>query len=257
VAGDGLLIRIRSTSIGVLGLVAAVGLGLTAYVSNQGWPEVFSGPLPQQPRSELIHNDPIVGPRLDAAAASPAQRRPEGPIGSRTARSGAVESPGSRLASSHQVSVPAEGHPPVGGGSAPAGEPAASQPSPPRGAPTSEAPGSPPASTPQQAKEGSPKPVATGAKGDEAPGHSGNAPGQSDKQHGHADDPHGHSSYPKGSSAPAKHGEPASVAPTSGHAHGNEPTYAPSTGKGHAYESPPAESPSAPTSHGKQGRGGH
>lgn len=45
-AGDGLLVRIRSTSIGLMGLVTAVGLGLVAFISQQGWPGVLGGPLP-------------------------------------------------------------------------------------------------------------------------------------------------------------------------------------------------------------------
>jgi hypothetical protein len=58
-AGDGLLVRIRSTSIALLGMVTAVGLGLVVFISQQGWPEVFSGPIPAAPQSAVVHNDTI------------------------------------------------------------------------------------------------------------------------------------------------------------------------------------------------------
>lgn len=54
-AGDGLLVRLRSTSIGLLGLVAAVGLGLIAFISQLGWPGVFSQPIPGS-RAGSVHD---------------------------------------------------------------------------------------------------------------------------------------------------------------------------------------------------------
>jgi len=61
--GDGMLVRLRSTTIGILGAVAAMGLGLVAVASQQGWPGVFSGPLPQAP-AQLVENDPLLAPVL-------------------------------------------------------------------------------------------------------------------------------------------------------------------------------------------------
>lgn len=59
-AGDGLM-RIRNTSIAMLALVAAIGLGLVVFVSQQGWPGVLSGPIPDSPvKLGVVHNDPIV-----------------------------------------------------------------------------------------------------------------------------------------------------------------------------------------------------
>jgi hypothetical protein len=49
VFGDGLLERARSTSFALLGVVAAIGLGMVAFVLNQGWPVTVGGPLPGAP----------------------------------------------------------------------------------------------------------------------------------------------------------------------------------------------------------------
>ncbi len=65
-AGDGLLVRLRSTSIALLAVVAAIGLGLVAFISQMGWPAVFSGPIPAGPELGAVRNDPIVAPRAPA-----------------------------------------------------------------------------------------------------------------------------------------------------------------------------------------------
>ncbi len=67
-AGSGMLIRLRSSTLGILGLVAATGLALIAFASLQGWPGVLTGPLPQAPGPDLIRNDPIVAPAGEPAA---------------------------------------------------------------------------------------------------------------------------------------------------------------------------------------------
>lgn len=61
-AGDGLLVRLRSASIALLAVVAAIGLGLIAFVMQMGWPTVFSGPIPAGPELGVVRNDPIVAP---------------------------------------------------------------------------------------------------------------------------------------------------------------------------------------------------
>jgi len=48
-AGGSMLLRLRRTSIALLALVGAVGLGLIAFISQLGWPTVLSGPLPSPP----------------------------------------------------------------------------------------------------------------------------------------------------------------------------------------------------------------
>lgn len=67
-AGDGLLVRLRSTTIAILGVVAAIGLALVAIASQMGWPSVLSGPLPQTPEA-FARNATIVAP------ASPSSHR--------------------------------------------------------------------------------------------------------------------------------------------------------------------------------------
>jgi hypothetical protein len=47
--GDGMPERLRSTSIALIGTVAAIGLGTVAFVLQLGLPSVVSGPLPEPP----------------------------------------------------------------------------------------------------------------------------------------------------------------------------------------------------------------
>lgn len=62
-AGDGLLVRLRSVSIGLLGLVAATGLGLVAFIAGQGWPGTFNGPIPANrgPALGAVHGAVALG----------------------------------------------------------------------------------------------------------------------------------------------------------------------------------------------------
>ena len=46
ILGNGLLERMRSTSLALLGFTAAVGLAMMALALNQDWPLVESGPIP-------------------------------------------------------------------------------------------------------------------------------------------------------------------------------------------------------------------
>jgi hypothetical protein len=87
-AGDGFLVRIRTVSIALLGVVTAIGLGLVVFISQQGWPEVFTSRIPDAPKLGVVQNDAIalapVAPRLHSTAsgrvspavqaASPARR---------------------------------------------------------------------------------------------------------------------------------------------------------------------------------------
>jgi hypothetical protein len=125
----------------MLGVVTAVGLGLVVFVSQQGWPEVFSGPIPAGPQSAVVHNDTIAastaGPEVNAAGSLG-----DGEQGSSRLPRASRGDAGSGLGGSRQVGSvsPAAGT-----------APAASQP-----APT-------PASAPAPTAEPVPVPVATPA----------------------------------------------------------------------------------------------
>jgi hypothetical protein len=56
-AGDAMLVRLRSTSIALLALVTAIGLGLVAFISQLGWPGVVNSPIPNNPvEAGAVHN---------------------------------------------------------------------------------------------------------------------------------------------------------------------------------------------------------
>jgi hypothetical protein len=178
-AGDGLLVRMRSTMIATLGVVAAVGLALVAVALQIGWPSVLSGPLPQAPGPTFARNATIAAPASPAGRLSstgrPGQRRHRAgspPTGAPTQTSeltagNAVESPASGSPpASHQPSAPESGgH----------GAPSTQAPAPsPDQAPT---PGDEPApgDAAPPANEAPPPPVA--ASPESAPGHSGESHG--------------------------------------------------------------------------------
>jgi hypothetical protein len=94
-APNSMLLRLRRVSLGVLCLVAAVGLGLIAFIAQLDWPAVLSGPLPGAPTK--------VG-RLDDAVGltSPSQH----PIGV-SSRRAAVPLPASVARGRHRGSAEA------------------------------------------------------------------------------------------------------------------------------------------------------
>jgi hypothetical protein len=170
-AGDGLLIRLRSTSIAILAVVAVVGLGLVAFISQLGWPSVLSGPIPQGPAGGgVVHNDPIAlvraTPQTEASTpnAPPAPDAPEVPAA--PLPSVPEPPPPSPVATSPEGGVSPGGPPSSPAIPAPAGKDP--QPSPPAApAPVEPAPPDGEASAPAQAA----------AVEEESPGRSGEAPG--------------------------------------------------------------------------------
>jgi hypothetical protein len=71
--GDGLPERLRSTSIALLGIIAAVGLGIVGFALQVGFPLVASAPLPEGPvkpdaASERERKLPKEGPAKKAAS---------------------------------------------------------------------------------------------------------------------------------------------------------------------------------------------
>jgi len=160
-----MLIRLRSTTIGLLGLVTVVGLGLVAFVSQIGWPGVLSGPLPAAPAPGVVQNDTIAlaqaEPHPLVATRGIAGRRPRTSANRHGETASGVESD---VAGADQLTeAPAE--PPASPDPGPSGPPA--QPAP---TPTSEPTGQePPSSVPAPGVDDDgaeePPPVAAGTGG--------------------------------------------------------------------------------------------
>jgi hypothetical protein len=76
-AGDGMLLRLRNASIALVAAVAAVGLGLTLFISQLGFPAVFSGPIPDNPAKAGSVHDAIAlthSPALAPSSSAPGSR---------------------------------------------------------------------------------------------------------------------------------------------------------------------------------------
>jgi len=193
--GDGMLVRLRSTTIGILGAVAAMGLGLVAVASQQGWPGVFSGPLPQAP-AQLVENDPLLAPVLSRHSRGESRHRlagsrvsaPTRPGGNRASTvPGDVQAGRPLSTASPDASTPQGGGPgavPQGGSSPPVAAPAPAERRPPsKGPPPPESPG-PTGSSPGRSGEAPGHASSAPGHSGEAPGHSGEAPGHSGESHG-------------------------------------------------------------------------
>lgn len=68
VAGDGLMARMRTVWFGALGMTTAVGLGLVAFVLNQGLPSIQELPFPNAPAELGVAQNEQISPRADAAS---------------------------------------------------------------------------------------------------------------------------------------------------------------------------------------------
>jgi len=101
--GDGLPERLRSTSIALLGIIAAVGLGIVGFALQIGFPLIANAPLPQPPAG------PDAASERELAKEKPAKRATTGP---------------SVTPAAPRVSTEA-GSAPVGGGGSGAAAPAA------------------------------------------------------------------------------------------------------------------------------------
>lgn len=172
--GDGMLVRLRSSTLGILGLVAAVGLGLVAFISQQGWPEGLTGPLPQAPGPDFVRNDPIAAPALASANPLTGSRGGQSARGREGTPPSESPSAASELTAARQVGAPAPQPPPSP--EQPAPGPQGTSPSVPS-----------PASTPSTEREPAPARPAGGesAAPPVAAGSDEDSPGQSGEEHGH------------------------------------------------------------------------
>lgn len=203
--GNGMLIRLRSTTIGILGLVAAVGLGLVGIVSQQGWPGVLGGPLPQAP-SRLVENDPISAPPPAFRRLAPVGHRAARP--SRTARQGGPAAP---VNASVSPGDPIGTSPPPTPGSGDGQPQAQAPPTVVAQAPRSEehpTKGSSTSESSETTTSSSSHTHSDQAHGrpDGAPGHWGDAPGHSDGAPGHSGQAPGHSGRAPGHSGDSHRG---------------------------------------------------
>jgi hypothetical protein len=215
-AGDGLLVRLRSTSIALLGVVAAVGLGLIAFISQLGWPGTFNAPIPGSPAEAGTVHDAIAltRPAPGAGTANAGGNRPSA-VSHRAAlkRHGSgAPSPASgigiddprQLATTGGGTVP-DAPPTPSPGPEPESEPAAPSPVPTTGQPAT-VPTSPGASPePRSSSQTAGNTSKSSAGADEAKRHSGPKSKPRSKSHGAS------STYPtstkRADSSPGKSGE--------------------------------------------------
>jgi hypothetical protein len=201
--GERLLGRVRAGSFALLGLTAAVGLGLTAFIAQVGWPDIGGGPIPPLPAERgVVHRQTLSpGTTVTALASAHASR---GGIASATTPISPVASPGSGagVGGSNEVQEPS---PPKAHGGGSSGQGGGGE------APTGQAPASAPVSTPVPEP-----PVSTPAPTVVASTHgSGKAWGRSKTGH-----PSPHASA-EGDSSPPSSDDGADGDPGNGHDHGH------------------------------------
>jgi hypothetical protein len=142
VAGDSLMERMRSTTFALLGLTTAVGLGLVAFISYQGWSGVLTSPIPGLPVERQAVHDGTVAARPDIASTGDVAVH-AATVAARLTKSGApaAEPAALGLAGSHRVVAPPASQPGSGGGQ-PSGQGGAGT------APTTQSPSPVPAPAP-------------------------------------------------------------------------------------------------------------
>lgn len=199
--GDGILERARSTSLALLGLAAAVGLGTIALAINQDWPLIAGSPIPAAP--EPVREDASDAKSADErSGVGPANGRPSHPapaaaIGDEDSADQASP-PSAPLTGGITASLPVDGGPDRSDGKAP--DPSPQQPQPnPQPLPVSRPQAEQPAPTPRPApvpSSGAPDaPVTTASDEDEDDddGDEDDWDSPRDRGRGHDDDwDHGH-----------------------------------------------------------------
>jgi hypothetical protein len=154
-AGTGLVERMRSTTFALLGVTAAMGLGLVALISQQGWPYLPAIPIPgPAAKHGTVHDAVAVArPRLSPGASTHRTGTGSGGTGV-DRRPGAPPLAHPHPSGSHQSVAPLS--PAAGGtGGQPAGEDA------PGPAPAPQPPSQSPAPAPVSTPAPTPGPTAT------------------------------------------------------------------------------------------------
>jgi len=151
-AGDGMLLRLRNASIALVAAVAAVGLGLTLFISQLGFPGAFSGPIPGNPAKVGTVHDSIALTHSPGVASSPSRSRSgagsAAAVPTHSRRASNAGTPG--VGDSHRFTPSPDAQP----------GPVASQPT--SSVPPSE-PTAPPTAPAQSPAAAAPTPVAAGA----------------------------------------------------------------------------------------------
>ncbi|HXS33854.1 MAG TPA: hypothetical protein VN758_08800 [Solirubrobacterales bacterium] len=150
-AGDGMLLRLRNASIALVAAVAAVGLGLTLFIAQLGFPTVFSSPIPGNPTEAgsvhaavaLTHSPAVATstPALSVRSRAGAQGRPR--HAGQTTANGGGNSGDRGVGGSRHVAV-SPGSPQAPAGQQPVASVPASTPTTPVTAPTASAPSAAP-----------------------------------------------------------------------------------------------------------------
>jgi hypothetical protein len=106
VLGDGLLERARSTGFALLGLTAAVCLGLVAFISHQGWPDILGGPIPRPPAEHQAVHERTIAAGPMTFRGSFVHLHGANATGASTRQHDSGSTPvGSHLAGSHEVAT--------------------------------------------------------------------------------------------------------------------------------------------------------
>jgi hypothetical protein len=194
-AGESLLDRLRNSTIALLGVVAAVGLGIVAFAANQGWPEFLNSPFPTLPKQSVGEAQVVAEPAGPTA-------HPVGRPGQATAVTAGRQGGGGGPAPGRGGSSHDEQHSAVGpAGQTPTHGPGAAEP----GSPTAPPVGAPPAPVVTQPPQSTPAPgPSTPPAETPAPGKSPSSPGNGHgKARGH-ESSSGQGSSGQGSSSQGK-----------------------------------------------------
>jgi hypothetical protein len=169
VVGDSMLARLRSTTIALLGVVTAVGLGLVAFISQLGFPGVFNGAIPDGPGgSAAVHGAIALTPAVGTA--HPARGVHVAGARVRLPSSSSSHAPRS-AAGPHLGSLNQAGHVPPAG-QPPAGHPQSPTPTPTPPQPVGEPPPATEAPTPSAASPKSKQPARPEKSQPQSMGHS-------------------------------------------------------------------------------------
>jgi hypothetical protein len=247
-----MLARLRNTTIALLGVVTVVGLSLIAFISQLGFPGVFSGAIPDGPGGSAAVGDAIALTQ-SGGVGHPGfvHHRASARIGSFSlGRSDPAAGPG--LGGSNQVGhqptaqpPSAQAQPPSAPAPEPAGEPTTASPAPSTGPPEPES-SPPPKKTSSTKSKSKSKPRAAkghsrGKAKDQAAAKPDTSPSGGSKSH--------HSRKPRHSSPPKSTGDSGESVTSASKPSGGPPSAKPGEGKPEAGHEEPGDAGKSDKSH--------